>query len=118
MAATFVHTRQCRRVVLAEAQGLAAEIVNEDLCGAKNVTGTLRWLNEGDRFDAESLTGKHQLFYLMEGSGVITLEEKEYEVSQGAGIYLGPGETASVRPAGKTSLKLFWLVVPETGGGP
>jgi quercetin dioxygenase-like cupin family protein len=111
MAATYIHTGQCPRIKLAGAQGAVAEIVNRDLCGAKNVVGMLRWLGAGERFDAESFNDKHQLIYLMEGDGVVTLENKEYEVSKGAGIYLGPRETASIKQAGNPPLKLFCLVV-------
>ncbi len=111
MAATYIHTGQCPRVKLDGAQGAVAEIVNRDLCGANNVVGMLRWLDAGERFCAESADDKHQLIYLMEGDGVITLENKEYEVSRGAGIYLGPRERASIRQAGNAPLKLFCLVV-------
>ncbi len=111
MATRYINTDQCARVRLPGQQGEIAEIVNRDLCGAKNVIGTLRWLFEGERFDAEFLKDKHQLIYLMEGQGVITLETREYEVSKGAGIYLGPCETASVRQAGVAPLKLLHLVV-------
>jgi mannose-6-phosphate isomerase-like protein (cupin superfamily) len=44
---------------------------------------------------------------------VITLDGKDYEVGKGAGVYLGPSESASVRHAGAAPLKLFHLVVPK-----
>jgi mannose-6-phosphate isomerase-like protein (cupin superfamily) len=49
----------------------------------------------------------------MEGAGIITLRSKDYAVKKGAGIYLDPGEAASIRPAPNASLKLFHLVVPR-----
>jgi quercetin dioxygenase-like cupin family protein len=113
MATTFIDTAQCARVRLAGLQGEVAEILNDDLCGAKNVVGRLRWLGKGERLDAQSGGDSHQLIYLMEGEGVITLERKDYEVAKGAGIYLGPGEAASIRHAGEEPLKLFHLVVPK-----
>ncbi len=111
MATTYINTDQCARVKLLKQQGTVAEIVNRDLCGAENVIGMLCWLDEGERFDAEFLRDKHQLIYLMEGDGVITLETSDYAVSKGAGIYLGPCETASIRQAGTGPLKLLHLVV-------
>ena len=36
----------------------------------------------------------------MEGSGRIRLDNKDYEVSKGAGVYLGPSESATIQPAG------------------
>lgn len=111
MATTYIETDRCPRVKLAGGQGAVAEIVNRDLCGAENVVGMLRWLDRGERFDADSLQDSHQLIYLMEGNGVITLVKKDYEVSKGAGVYLGPGETAGFRQAGPAPLKLLHLVV-------
>ena len=34
-------------------------------------------------------------------------------VAKGAGVYVGPNETAAIRPQGEGSVKLFHLVVPE-----
>jgi hypothetical protein len=114
MAITYIDTEQCPRTELPGGQGAVAEIVNRDLCGAKNVIGMLRWLEAGERFDAEPLSGKHQLIYLMDGNGVISLGTQEYEVPKGAGIYLGPCESASLKQAGDLPLKLLHLIVPQS----
>jgi quercetin dioxygenase-like cupin family protein len=92
-------------------QGEAIEVLNETLAGAKNVLATLRWLKEGERLDAKP-AGKHQLIYLMDGKGRIKLDGKDYDVSKGAGVYLGPNEGATIAPAAGAALKLFHLVVP------
>lgn len=113
MATTFIDTAECARIKLHGMQGEVAEILNSDLCGAKNAVGMLRWLGKGEHFDAHAGQGAHQLIYLMEGNGVITLERKDYDVAKGAGIYLGPAEMASIRHAGNIPLKLFHLVVPK-----
>jgi len=88
------------------------EVMNRSLCGARNVFGTLRWLKSGERFKAES-SGKHQLIYLMEGTGRINLDNQNYDVARGAGVYLGPSESATIQAADGASLKLFHLVVPR-----
>jgi hypothetical protein len=49
----------------------------------------------------------------MEGQGSILLDDKNYEVSNGAGVYLGPSESATIQPAAGASLKLLHLVVPK-----
>ena len=38
---------------------------------------------------------------------------KNYDVSKGAGVYLGPSESATIQAADGGSLKLFHLVVPR-----
>ena len=110
---TFIDTKKCPRIKLPGGKGEAAEILNRDLCGAKNVLAKLRWLKNGEKFDAESLKDTYQLIYLMDGSGIINLGKKDYEVAKGAGVYLGPSETASVRALAGASMKLLHLVVPH-----
>lgn len=113
MTTTFIKTGECRRIRLEGSRGEVAEILNRELCGAKNVHGSLRWLAAGERLDAGGKPDAHELVYLMEGEGVITLAEKDYNVAKGAGVYLGPSESASIRHAGGSPLKLFHLVVPR-----
>jgi quercetin dioxygenase-like cupin family protein len=111
MATTHIRTLTLPRKDLG-VQGEVAEILNRELCGAENVAGTLRWLESGEHFDAQQLADTHQLIYVMEGQGAIQLNGKSYDVAKGAGIYLGPAETASISHRGNGALKLFHLVVP------
>lgn len=111
MATTHIRTESLPRTRV-EGAGEVAEVLNKDLCGAENVAGRLRWLDAGDRFEADALAATHQLLYLMEGNGTITLNGEDYDVAKGAGIYLGPDETASIRHRGAGRLKLFHLIVP------
>jgi len=113
---TFIDTGKCARLKLEGSQGEAAEILNRELCGAESVIGKLRWLGRGERFEASPYADKHQLIYLMEGEGVITLSDKEYTVGKGAGVYLGPAESARIAHRGAAPLKLFHLVVRKADG--
>jgi hypothetical protein len=110
MTTTFINTNTLPRVETPE--GEVTEVLNGKLAGARNVLGALRWLDSEEAFTAEPI-GKHQLIYLMEGSGEIRLENKNYEVSKGSGVYLGPSESATIRAAKGGSLKLFHLVVEQ-----
>ena len=112
MTATFIDTNKCKKQALSDTSGQVAEVLNAKLCGARNVSGMLRWLDRGETFDADPLPKSHQLLYLMEGDGVIRLEGKEYPVGKGTGVYLGPGEGASLSHAGSAPLKAFHLIVP------
>ena len=110
MSLTFIDTNKLPRKS-APGHGEMTEVLNQALCGAKNVVGSLRWLKAGESFQAEA-ANKHQLVYLMDGKGRITLNGKGYDVAKGAGVYLGPSETATIA-AVNGSLKLFVLVVPK-----
>lgn len=109
MTTTFIDTNELPKID--SPGGKFTEILNGPLVGAKNVLGTLRWLEPGETFHAAA-NGKHQLIYLMDGSGAIQLEGKSYDVTKGSGVYLAPEDSASVQAAGG-SLKVFHLEVPN-----
>jgi mannose-6-phosphate isomerase-like protein (cupin superfamily) len=56
-------------------------------------------------------------YFIMQGHGTVESEEGARdvgpEVSNGAGIYLGPSESATIQPSAGASLKLLHLVVPK-----
>jgi len=107
---TFINTNELPRIPTP--WGESTEILNNALQGAKNVLGVLRWVKPGEEFQAEP-QNKHQLIYLMEGQGAIHLENKDYPVPKGAGVYLGPSETAIIKATDGETIKLFHLIVPE-----
>jgi mannose-6-phosphate isomerase-like protein (cupin superfamily) len=113
MTTSYIRTGDCPRVKVPGNQGEVSEILNHELCGAKNVRAMLRWLGPGQQLDAQAREDTHQLVYLMEGEGVVTLNSKQYPVAKGAGFYLGPSESASIRQEGNVPLKLFHLMVPK-----
>lgn len=106
----FIDTNSLPRV--RTTQGELTEILNRELAGAENVLCSLRWLKGGEQF-VPDITNKHQLIYLMEGTGRISLEGKDHNVTKGAGVYLGPFEAAVVKADPGASLKLFHILVPK-----
>lgn len=115
MTTTFIDTNRVERTKL-PGQGEVAEVLNTALCGAKNVLGMLRWLNSGDRFEAE-VQPKFQLLYVVEGKGTVSLGGEEYAVGKGAGVFLGVLESASIRATDAAPLKLLHLIVPQIPKG-
>ena len=111
MSLTFIDTNRLPKKA-STGQGEVTEVLNQALCGAKNVQGSLRWLKAADTFKADA-ADKHQLIYVMDGKGRIRLNDRDYDVEKGGGIYLGPGETAAIQAAAGASLKLLQLVVPQ-----
>jgi AraC-like ligand binding domain len=111
MSLTFIDTNKLPKNTTA-GHGEFTEVLNQALCGAHNVHGSVRWLKSGESFEPEAVD-RHQLIYLMDGRGSIELDSGSYDVEHGAGVYLGPAETATIKPAPGGSLKLFHLVVPR-----
>jgi hypothetical protein len=111
MSLTFIDTNKLPKKT-STGTGEVTEVLNEALCGARNVRGSLRWLKSGEIFKPDAIN-KLQLIYLMEGKGRIRLNGQDYPVEKGAGVYLGPSETATIEAASGASMKLFHLVVPR-----
>jgi quercetin dioxygenase-like cupin family protein len=111
MSLTFIDTNKLPKQSSA-GHGEVVEVLNNALCGAHNVHGSVRWLKAGETFEPKD-SAKHQLIYLMDGKGKIRLDNRDYDVEKGAGVYLGPAETATISPAAGGSLKLFHLIVPQ-----
>jgi mannose-6-phosphate isomerase-like protein (cupin superfamily) len=111
MPNTYIDTKRIPRRPVA-GSGELAEILNEELAGAKNVVASLRWLGAGDRLDVGA-PDVHHLVYLMEGEATIRLNDANHRVGRGGGVYVGPSESARVSPAGGVPLKLFHLAVPK-----
>jgi len=111
MSLTFIDTNKLARRSTA-GEGDVTEVLNEALCGAHNVRGSLRWLKPMETFKPE-MTNKHQLIYVIQGKGHIRLNDRNYDVGKGAGIYFGPSETATIKASSGASVKLFHLIVPQ-----
>src|SRR5206468_12784699 len=94
MANTYIDTNRIARTRVAGA-GEVAEILSNRLAGAKNVVATLHWLDRGDHLAAGD-PGFHHLVYLIEGEAVIVLSGSEHRAGKGAGVYLGPSESARI----------------------
>lgn len=116
MTTTFIDTNTIAPVPVPDGHGRYAEVLNDALCGAKNVVGSLRWLDSGDSLSVACDADTHQVVYLMDGQGEIRLNGQDYEVAKGAGVYLGPNEQADIRQTGEGALKLFHLKVPSQPG--
>jgi len=112
MANTYIDTNTIPRRSI-PGSGEFAEILNDQLAGAKHVVATLRWLTDGDWLDVGA-RDVHHLVYLMDGEATIGLGGADHRVARGAGVYLGPSETARVSHRGPAPLKLFQLVVPRS----
>ncbi|MFB3814183.1 MAG: cupin domain-containing protein [Terriglobales bacterium] len=114
MANTYIDSNDIPRTRVPGA-GEFAEILNNELAGANNVVATLHWLYNGDSIEAGPDEQMHHLIYLMEGAGTIRLNSTNHVVEKGAGLYLGPNESARISQSGRVPLKLFHIVVPKQG---
>jgi hypothetical protein len=104
MATTVIDTTAIPRIK--GSNGSSAEILNRELCGATYSRGALRWLQDGERFDARSDVPAHQLIYFLDGKGAIKLDSKEYEVEKGGGRLFGAFRNGEYHPS--------WFCAPQS----
>lgn len=74
---------------------------------------TLHWLLDGETLNVQGNGETHELYYVMEGEGIVTLNANKYSLKRGAGVYLEPRDKAQIKQTAGTSLKLFHLSVPK-----
>ena len=80
MPLTFIDTNKLPKKASA-GRGQVTEVLNEALCGARNVHGSLRWLKSAETFKPD-VADKHQLIYFMEGKGCVRLHDRDYDVEK------------------------------------
>ena len=95
--------------------GEYVEVLNNALCGAKNVVGTLRWVKAGERYDAANDARTNQLIYLMEGEATITLNAKVARRGEGQRDLSGAVGVGEHRAAGHRPAQTLPVGRTETG---
>ena len=113
MANTYIDTNTLPHTKIA-GSGEYVEVLNNALCGAKNVVGTLRWLQAGEKYDAVVRRETNQLLYLMEGEATITLNGKDHRWRRATGS-IWAVRIGEHRAAGNRAAQAFQLVVPKQG---
>lgn len=112
MATTFIKTGNLPRTRVPGA-GEATDVLNEAICGAKNVRATLRWLHAGDRLDATPKASTHQLIYLMDGHGVITLNTRTIRWARARACTSARASRPASRPEGADGVELLASWCPK-----
>ncbi|MBZ5660347.1 MAG: AraC family ligand binding domain-containing protein [Acidobacteriia bacterium] len=112
MSVTIINTNELARLKTSES-GEFTEILNKALCGAERSVVTLHWLRDGETLNLQGNSETHELYYVMEGEGIVTLNANQHTLKKGAGVYLEPRDEAQIKQTAVTSLKLFHLSVPK-----
>ena len=112
MSVTVINTNELPRLKTS-GSGEFKEILNKALCGAERSVVTLHWLLDGETLNVQGNGETHELYYVMEGEGIVTLNANKYSLKRGAGVYLEPRDKAQIKQTAGTSLKLFHLSVPK-----
>src|ERR1700730_2326986 len=97
MSLTFIDTNTLSKKTTA-GHGDVTEILTESLCGAPNVHGSARWLKAGGTVEAD-MADRHHLIELDPTRLSKGRDCKSFYDDGRTGVYLGPRETATIRPA-------------------
>ena len=106
----FIDTNKLPRVKTP--QGEATEILNQQLAGAKNVLGTLRWLKSGEKFDAGP--SRKAPAHLPDGRPRAA-SSSTTRITTCPKVWASTWARQNPRPSRATgaSVKIFHLVVPQ-----
>jgi mannose-6-phosphate isomerase-like protein (cupin superfamily) len=113
MSITLIDTNNRRRESVPA--GTVRQIITAD-DGAQGVRAAIHDIEPAKSLEFDSENRSH-LFYVLEGAGRFSFKGAGHPAQKGAGLYLEPGEKASVS-AGTTRLSLLHLHVPKHAGKP
>ncbi|MGM0432553.1 MAG: AraC family ligand binding domain-containing protein [Spirochaetota bacterium] len=111
--AIYIDTKACEKIALGKAQGVVAEIMNKELCGAETGIASLRWLGTEERFQTPENFPGIQLLYIIEGEASVSLAGNHYDLEKGSGVYLEQNETVSVQNLQQEVLNILHIEVPH-----
>ncbi len=105
-------------------------VYEKDIEGFKGICGWVKELIDPNNSDVENLNmalitvepgkssephyhGKtEEIYYILEGIGVLTYDEQKQEISGGCAIYIPPGKTHMITNVGRQILKLLSINAP------
>src|SRR5437899_1607313 len=97
--------------------GTMREIITARDAGARDVRAALHDVEPNKSFEFSAPSRAHLLCVIEGSGGEFSYRGKTYPATKGTGVYLEPGETASVS-AGASKLLLIDLHVPKHTGKP
>ena len=103
------NTAESRRVE----SGTETTLCSPGLCGSKNLTVYKRTIFAGRQFNLQAVNDYH-LVYVMRSSakGFVHFKNETHDAEEGAGVLLGPSETARFQ-ASESNLELLHMVAPK-----
>jgi hypothetical protein len=105
MPLTFIDTNKLPKKASA-GQGHITEVLNEALCGVRNVHGSLRWLKSAETFKPD-VADKHQLIYFMEGKGCVSAPRPGLRCRKGCGYLPRPVRDGDYPGGERSDAKAF-----------
>src|SRR2546426_990487 len=114
MSITVIDTNHRRRD--SSPAGTVRQIITSD-DGAKSVRAAIHEIEPGKSFELQSENRSHLLYVIEGDGGQFSFKGSKYGAKIGTGLYLEPGEKATVS-AGTVKLSLLQLHVPKHTGKP
>ena len=89
-------------------------LVSEPTCDSKNLTITIVDMEPGGRQHVHSHEPE-QMYYIMEGSGLMTVDDEQQQVEQGDCIFFSPFSRHGLDNTGGTVLRYLSAASPSFG---
>lgn len=115
MGRVICPTEQPRlRVRMSEMKRTRIDLVNEELCGAKLISGEMVTYEPGGYVPLHAHPDCEHVFIIVAGEGLFHLEGKDYLVKPETVIFVGPGERHALRNTSGQSFTFIEFFTPAT----
>jgi mannose-6-phosphate isomerase-like protein (cupin superfamily) len=105
-----------------EFRGLGAlvkRLIYPETTGAMGATLAVVYINPGEEIVLHHHP-EEELYYIISGTGTVTLDDKTVPIGPGSSVYIGPNVVHGQRPTGNEPLYMVAVVTPpfKPGQGP
>ncbi len=88
-------------------------LIDRGNCNSERTTAGLYWLAPGCEGSPDGHPSSDEIYYVVEGTGSLRLDDDQYEVEQGQAIFVPAGVRHTSRNTGDRPLCYFFAYVPR-----
>ena len=89
-------------------------LISQASCDATSCTAGLWTIRPGLECTPDLHTDADELYYVVAGEGVLTLEDESYSVREGMTIFIPRGVRHQTRNTGQADMTYYWVFTPPS----
>ena len=89
-------------------------LITQESCGATTLTAGLWSIRPGLQCTVDIHNDADELYYVVAGSGVLTLDDEAYSVREGMTTFIPRGVEHFTRNTGDVDLTYYWVFSPPS----
>ena len=87
--------------------GTAIDLINSDISDSRNISIATILIEPGRQSEEHYHKRMEEVYYIIDGSGVVLINGQMFNVAQGSAVYLPVGKRHQIKNTGTSCLKLI-----------